>query len=259
MACCGCKKEATLFELRKGVKKCAECICDQVGRSTMDLLKKGMKLISYPVHILVCVSGGPSSAFVWDLLSKRINTTLKGKSAVIKKLCAISSYDLDIPNLIHIPHFSLTEVVQYAIQNDFNCIVLGDNADHISLATLGAISCGRPDVIHWISTDDTTNYLPVSILRPARQCLESEIKFYCTQNNIKVDCSHSAFQNAFSFEANMLVAVGNDGHGGTPFAIQKMGERLPTIKYDFKCTNCGLPSPDEGICSICSSIGKFSQ
>ncbi|KAH0785720.1 hypothetical protein GPJ56_010375 [Histomonas meleagridis] len=252
--CCSCRKEVELFELRKDVKKCAQCLCDQVGRSIMDLFKKGLKLIPAPVHVLVAVSGGPSSLVLWDLLSKRLNTTHIGKSAVVRKLSAISTQPLNIPNLIEIPHFSIPDIVSYAKENDYNCVVFGFNVDHISLSNLAAVSCGRPDLSPWLSNDDSENYRPVVVLKPVRKCLESELKFYCDQNKISYDDTPSALYKAFPFENKLLQRIKEEGHNDTSFAVQRMGERLQTMKQSYKCPTCGLPSNIEGPCQMCLKL-----
>ena len=261
-ACCACRQEGVeIFELRKGVRKCAKCTIESVGRSIMGLFRKALKHLPAPVHVLVAVSGGCSSVAVWDLLSKRLNTALNGKSAVVKKLQAITSKkdDFNIPGIVHIDEYTVPNVVRYAKENDFNCVVLGDNAEHVALASLGAISVGRPDLSSWITNDDEKNFAPLIVIRPARQCLEAELKFYCKENGLNIDDEKSDLQKAFVFEQKMLDNVKVDGHGEAPFAIQKMGEKLPRIYYEFKCPKCGLPSSSNEKCQMCVEIEKHQN
>lgn len=259
-ACCGCRQEgAEVFELRKDVRKCAKCTVDSVGRSIMGLFRKSLKMVPAPAHVLVAVSGGCSSAAAWDLLSKRLNTALNGKSAVVRKLQAITACDGEpsIPGAARIERFTVPEVVRYARENDFNCVVLGDNAERVALASLAAIASGRPDLARCLAGDDDTSFAPVTVIRPVRQCLESELRFYCRENGVECDDALSDLKGAFAFEQSMLERVKEDGHGEAPFAIQKMGEKLPRIEYKCKCAVCGLPAEDSGMCKMCAEIEKY--
>ncbi|KAK8894747.1 hypothetical protein M9Y10_023184 [Tritrichomonas musculus] len=261
--CIGCHQEKICYSLRKGVIKCADCICDQVGKSTMDLFRKATRTIPNPVHVLVSISGGASSLFLWDLFKKRLGPYLNGKSAVVRKLEGISS--LDIPNenseyvINKIPEFTISAVIEYAKTHDFNCVVLGDNTDHATLANFATLSCGRPDLAHWYSTDDSTNYIPVTVSRPVRQCLLRELQFYCKQNNIKYDASLSKMEKAFPHEIDLINHVLADENGAMPFAVQKLGEKLPPFPQAGKCPICNLPSPDNEICSVCSTIESHNK
>ena len=253
--CCSCKEETTVYTLRKGVTKCAKCVCDQVGKNFMDLFRKGISKIPPPVHVLVAVSGGPSSRFAYDILTKRIDTTRTSKSSIVKKISAISSNDLPIEGLLHIDNFTVKNVCDFAKENDFNCVVLGDNSDFISIFALGCLSQGRPDLFPWISQNDEKNYSPVFVLRPARQCLTKELEFYCTQNGIEYDSTPSPVYRAFSFEEKMMENVEKEGNEAAPFAIQKMAEKLPRVQCSSKCPVCGLPArKGTEPCQICSAI-----
>lgn len=258
--CCACHQEKDVFSLRKDVIKCADCWCNQAGRSAMDLFKKALKEIPPPVNVLVSVSGGSSSYFLWTLMKARLNTSLQGKSAVVRKLEAISTENLEIEGLHHIDHFSIPEVVQYAKQNSFNCLVLGDNIDQISLYMLAGISCGTPNVAHLISNDDFLSFSPVAILRPARQLLSTEVEFYCKHNSVPYNNQPTSFQKVFHYEKKMLQSIVDEGHGGTPFAIQKMAERLQLMKQESHCPSCGLPSDSPDIkCPICLYVEERSK
>ncbi|OHT01485.1 hypothetical protein TRFO_31670 [Tritrichomonas foetus] len=257
--CCSCHTEKECFCLRKGVIRCADCVCDQVGRSTMDLFRKSLKNIPCPVHVLVAVSGGSSSMFAYDILKKRLTPNMKGKTTIVRKLEAVSSNpNLDIENLNIIPEFSIMAVIEYAKSHDFNCVVLADNVDRVSLGNVSVIGCGRPDLAHWISGDDFKNYPPITLLRPVRTCLASEVRFYCSHLSIKTDDSPSPFQKAFSHESKMLQGILDDGNGGIQFSVQKLGEKLPPFEQEGKCPNCGLPAPDNEICAFCATIKKFA-
>lgn len=261
--CIACHQEKPCFNLRKGVVKCADCICDQIGKSTMDLFRKGTKAIPNPVHVLVPISGGASSLFLWDLLQKRLGPYMNGKSSVVRKLEAISSCDLNNIKsnytINKIPKFTMQAAVEFAKNNDFNCIVLGDNTEHTTLAHLATLSCGRPDLSHWYSTDDFTNYSPVAVLRPVRQCLLREIQFYCRQNKIEYDTDLSPLEKAFPYEIKLIDSVLADGNGAMPFAVQKLGEKLPPFPQKGKCPICNLPSPDNEICAFCSTIESCNK
>jgi hypothetical protein len=253
--CCSCKEAVTVYELRKGVVKCAKCACNQVGKSFMDLFMKGIKKIPPPVHVLVAVSGGSSSMFAYDILTKRIDTTRTSKSSVVKKISAISTKDLPIEGLIHIDNFTVKAVCDYAKTNGYNCVVLGDNSDFISIYSLGCMSQGRPDLFPWISQNDKENYAPVFVLRPARQCLTKELDFYCRENGIDYDSTPSPLLNAFSDEEKMMENVKNEGNEATPFTVQKMAEKLPRVSHSSKCPICGLPSTrGSDPCQICNAI-----
>ncbi|OHT07312.1 hypothetical protein TRFO_24575 [Tritrichomonas foetus] len=259
--CVACHKNKDCISIRKGVIKCPDCICDQVGRSTMDLFRKGTRLISSPVNVLVALSGGVSSMFVWDLFQKRLAPSLHGKTAVVRKLEAITSKFETVQKLSNIPKlhslekFTISSVIEFAKQNDFNCVVLGDNVDRVSLANIATLSCGRPDLARYTSTDDFQNYMPIVLLRPARQCLRAELEFCCRQNNVSFDEeTTSPFELAFTHEAKMIQNVIADGNGAIPFAIQKMGEKLPPYEQQGKCPSCGLPGPDNEICAFCHAI-----
>lgn len=261
--CIACHQEKICFSLRKGVIKCADCICGQIGKSTMELFRKATRTIPNPVHVLVCISGGASSLFLWDLLKKRLGPYMNGKTSVVRKLEAISSIDLPDFNsdykLHKIPEFTIPEVIEFAKNNDFNCVVLGDNTNHITLAHFGALSCGRPDLALWYSTDDFTNYSPIAVLRPVRQCLLREIQFYCKQNQIKYDTSLSPLEKAFTYETQMINHVIADDNGAIPFAVQKLGEKLPPFPQKGKCPICHLPCPNNEICQFCSKIKSCNE
>lgn len=261
--CIACHQEKTCFSLRKGVVKCADCICDQIGRSTMDLFRKATKTIPNPVHVLVCISGGASSLYLWDLFKKRLAPYMNGKTSVVRKLEAISTKDLtdfDENFTLHkIPKFTIPAVTDFAKNNDFNCIVLGDNTDHITLTHFATLSCGRPDLAHWYSTDDSTNYSPIAVLRPVRQCLLREIQFYCKQKQIKYDSSLSPLEKTFKYETDLINSVLSDDNGGMPFAVQKLGEKLPPFLQNKKCPICHLPSLNDEICSFCSAIESCNE
>jgi hypothetical protein len=251
--CCACHEEKPVFVLRHGVVKCGSCICQQIGRSTMDLFRKGIRPIPAPVHILVAVSDDPSSNFLFHLLHSRLNTSLTSKSAVCRKLEAISG--VSRPNGNYIEKFTLPAITQWAKEHDFNCVVLGDDASHIALASLAAISCGRTDLLHSISTDDTENY-GITVLRPVRQCLRAETRFYCQTESLNFSEAPSLLERAFSHEAGLLEAVLADGHGGTPFAVQKLAERVTAPTATSKCPECGLPSKSGDPCGICVALAR---
>lgn len=226
-----------------------------------EFISNGTKLIPKPVHVLVSISGGYSSLFLWDLFQKRLQPSLNGKTAVVRKLEAISDQDLENFEFNYPYHkitkFSIQNVIKFAKENDFNCVVFGDNVDHVTLLNIASLSCGRPDLEHWYSVDDFTNYRPISVLRPVRESLSCEIQFYCVKNNIKFDKAISVFEKAFKHELKMIQDVVNDDNGCVPFAVLKFAEKLPSFEYKFNCSNCGLPAPEEGICSFCATIQSF--
>ena len=233
--CCSCHEEKSLYNLRKGVNKCSKCICDQIGRSVMDTFRKALKGIPPPVNVLVCVSGGPNSMFAYHILKSRLNLGFTGKSAVVKRLEAISSRELPIENLNVIHKFGVKEVVEFAKENGFNCVVLGDCVDRVSLGVFGVLSQGRTDLFPWVSGDDLQNYMPIAVLRPVRQCLAIETMFYCRENGIEVIEELSPFQKAFEIETKMIKRIGEEGSEATPFAVQKMAERLASHKSNAFC------------------------
>ena len=257
--CVGCHEEKETFTLRKGVTKCSQCISDQIGRSLMDLFRKGIKNIPPPVNVLISISGGSNSYFTYHLLKNRLNLNFSGKSAVVKKLEPISTFDLPIENLHKISNFNIKNLVEYAKINDFNCIILGDNVERISLSAMAVLSQGRPDLFHFISTNDHETYLPIHILRPNRQSLNLETEFYCKLNNLNINIEKSLFQKTFDIEWKMLLRIGEEGSESTPFAVQKMAERLPYYKYNNFCNQCGLPLKNNktNICEICNSLNNF--
>jgi hypothetical protein len=249
--CCGCHEERDIFVLRQGVRKCAECICTQIGRSTMDLFRKGIKPIPSPVHILVHVSGDASSVFLFHLVRARLTVTLQGKSAVIRKIEGISGTPQ--PDCHLIDRDTLPAITQWARDNGFHCVLEAGDASHIAVATLAAVTTGRTDLAHLLATDDFVNYA-VPVLRPIRQCLAAETEFYCRHHALAFSEEPMVFERAFAHEKKMLEEVLADGHGATPFAVQKLAERISGGTGDEKCTECGLPVIAAGICEICSTI-----
>ena len=239
--CSGCHKENDLITFRKGVFKCAECSCDQAGRSIMILFRKCIADIQPPVHVLVALSGGPSSSLIWHLLSTRINTNNSGKAAVIKRVEAITDKNIEGERINHIEQFSIKNAAQYAKDNDFNVLVLGDNIDYIAIESLGFLSLGRPDLLPWISGDESKLFSPILISRPARQVLRTEAQFFCDHKQIQYEPLPSLPQSFFPLEESMLNHVVDEGHGATPFAIQKLCERLPIEERTQKCEICGFP------------------
>ena len=248
--CCACHEEKEIFSLRKGVNKCADCLCTQIGRSTMDLFRKGIKPITAPVHVLVAVAGESSSTFLAHILKTRVCLSLQGKSAVVKKLETITSDQLT--------PFTLPNITRYASENDFNCVIIGDDASTVSLGTMAAISCGRPDIVRWISSDDFENY-SVPVIRPVRQSLPEETTFYCEMKQLEFDNGKRILDRAFPHEKKLLETVVAEGHGATPFAVQKLAERLVVSKHDFKCPGCGLPGTRDELCTICKTIESCKQ
>lgn len=274
--CCSCHQPKECFSLRQGVSRCADCICEKAGSSLMDLFKKGIKSISCGyIHVLVAISGGFSSMFALDVLAKHLIPNMNGKTTIVKKLEAITSVpnfdlkskfsqspdsDLTQNVVVHeIPDFKITAIAEFAKSNDFNCIILADNVDRISLANLAVLSCGRPDFACWISSNDFTNFSPVSILRPVRQILSTEAAFYCKHKKIEVDDSDSKLKMAFSNEGNMLKEIVDDGNKSISFAVQKLGEKLVPFNQPGKCPSCGLPGPNNEICAFCSAIENCSK
>lgn len=255
--CCGCKEVKPVYTLRYTVAKCAECQCNQAGISFMNLFKKAITKITPPVHVLVAVSGGPSSTFAFNTLTTRIDVTRTSKTSFVKKIEAISTEDLPIPNLHRIEKFTVKNVADYAREHGFNCVVLGDNTDFITLKSLGCLSQGRPDLFYWISTDDFENYPGVAVLRPARQLLTAETEFVCNYRQLQFSKELSKLQKAFAVEQKMLQTVLADGNDATTFAVQKMAEKLPTAPLPFKCPSCGLPSDKENEpCEVCAAENK---
>lgn len=216
----------------------------------MDLFRKGIKPIASPVHVLVAVSGDSSSTFLAHILKTRVCLSLQGKSAVVKKL--------EIVTPDKVTPFTLPNITKYATENDFNCVAVGDDAATVSLATMAAISCGRPDVVRWISGDDFENY-SVAVIRPVRQSLPEETTFYCEKNNLEFDNKQRVLDRAFPHEKKLLDTVVADGHGATPFAVQKLAERLVVSHHEFKCPGCGLPSASDEICTICKTIESCKE
>lgn len=273
MECCSCHQQKECISLRKGVYRCADCVCEAAGRSLMDLFKKGIKSIPGTIHVLVAISGGSSSMFALDVLSKRLIPNMNGKTTIVRKLEAVTSIplfdlqskftqDSDSPltkdvKVHSISEFTISAITEFAKENDFNCVILADNVDRISLANIAVLASGRPEFEYWISSDDHENYSPVSVLRPARQILSTEAAFYCKHKGIIVDDSPSQLQKAFSYEEKMLQNILNDGNTGISFAVQKIGEKLVPFNQPGRCPSCGLPGPDNEICTFCSAIQKF--
>ena len=158
-----------------------------------------------------------------------------------------------------IPQFTIQAVVDFANSHDFNCIILGDNVNHIALANLAALQCGRPELSCYISADNYQTYQPISIVRPARETLQTETEFYCKHKKIPYDESISPFYKAFSVEFSMLNDIQKDSNAGIAFTVQRLGEKLPPLSYPGKCTSCGLPSPTDGICDYCAAIQKYES
>jgi hypothetical protein len=251
--CCGCHEPKEVFTLRKGVTKCAECICNQIGRSTMDLFRKAIKSIPPPIHVLLVCTGDPSSTFVNHLLKTRLKLGFEGKSAVVKKIQSISSNPR--PGIeLQLPQLTPRSIANFARNNGFNCIILGDDASRVALASLGAVSCGRPDLLHWLSTDDFESFPDVAILRPVRQCLSEETRFYCRFHGLEFEEEIDGFERGFVHEKKMLDDVVGDGHGAAAFAVQKLAMRLPGMAMAGKCGECGLPVEGEGLCEMCSVV-----
>ena len=255
--CCSCKETTTVYSFRKGVYKCSKCVCDQIGKSFMDLFRKAIIQIPPPVHVLVAISGGPSSMFAYDLLTTRIDVTRTSKTSFVKKIGAVSTKELPIEGLLHIDEFTIKNVCECAKENGYNCVVLGDNSNYISLHALGCLSQGRPDLFPVISQNDFVNYAPVAVLRPARQALTAETEFYCNTKGITYDKSLSPLQKTFEIENVMLQNVADAGNEATSFAVQKMAEKLPKVEYTKKCPVCGLPTNvEDGPCQVCSAVSK---
>ena len=254
--CCSCKETTTVYSFRKGVYNCSKCICDQIGKSFMDLFRKAITKIQPPVHVLVAVSGGSSSMFAYDILNSRIDVTRTSKTSFVKKIGSVSTKDLPIEGLLHIDQFTIKNVCECAKENGYNCVVLGDNATFISLHALGCLSQGRPDLFPIISQNDFVNYEPIAVLRPARQALPAETEFYCNYKGIAFDKTPSPLQKTFEVENVMLQNVAETGNEATPFAVQKMAEKLPLVEYTKKCPICGLPSNTDGPCQVCNAIHK---
>jgi hypothetical protein len=163
-----------------------------------------------------------------------------------------------IPGVEHqIESLALPAVADFALKTGFNCCVLGDDVSTIALASLGVVACGRADMLPWLSGDDSENFHGLTILRPVRQCLAEEAKFYCEFHGLEFASEALPCQKAFRHEQVMLDAIMRDGHGGTPFAIQKFGERLPVMNMHSKCNVCGLPAMSEGACDVCKVIYGF--
>jgi hypothetical protein len=221
----------------------------------MDLFRKGIKQIPAPVHVLVICTGDASSVFVSHLLKTRLKFDREGKSAVVKKVEAIS--DIPIPGVENqIESLTMPTVADFALKNGFNCCVLGYDASALALISLGAVSCGRVDLLRWLTGDDFDTFHGLAVLRPARHCLAEEAKFYCEFHELEFSSSASAYERAFQHEQNMLDEIMKDGHGATPFAIQKLGERLPVMAMNYKCDMCGLGSMGEGTCEICRVLSS---
>ena len=208
----------------------------------MDLFRKGLKQVPAPVHVLVVVTGDSSSKFVFDLLKARLNLSLQGKSAVVRRLDCLTQDRLSIP-----------DAVTAAKAGGFNCIVLGDDVSTIALATLASFSCGMPDRARLAAGDDFESY-EVAVLRPVRQCLLEETAFYCRKNEIEFDNSTRALEQAFPHEQRLLDEVLADGHGGCPFAVQKLAERLVPGDHSHKCPTCGLPNATDEVCAMCRAL-----
>lgn len=256
--CCACKETKTVYSLRNSSVKCADCLCKQAGVSFMNLFKKAIVKITPPVHVLVAVSGGASSMFAYNLLTTRIDVTRTSKTSFVKKIEAISTEDLPIPNLNRTEKFTIKNVADFARDHGFNCVVLGDNTDFITLKSLGCLSQGRTDLFYWISTDDFENYPGIAILRPARQILAAETEFFCKHRNIPFKTDLSPILKAFVVEQHMITTVLADGNDTTTFAVQKMAEKLPVAPLSYKCPSCGLPSDKENSpCEICIVENKF--
>ena len=212
----------------------------------MDLFRKGLKNVPAPVHVLVVVTGDCSSVFASDLLRKRLNTSLQGKSAVVRKLDTVRKDSFE-------GEFTLPNIVKYARENDFNCIVLCDDASTVSLGTLAVISCGRPDLMHSLSCDDYKTY-GMGVLRPVRQCLVEETEFYCRHHGLAFDNGYRTLDSVFIHEKRMIEEILEDGHGDTVFAIQKLSERMPESSKQRKCPKCGLPYDQGDECALCHMI-----
>lgn len=256
--CISCHAEKICYSLRTGVLKCADCISDQVGKSVTDLFRKSLSFLPKPAHVLISLSNGSSSQFVWDIFQKKIKPSIQGKTAIVKKLECLSTYDFSASfNSNKISKYSTMNVINYANENNFNCVIFCDSADHVTLANIAALACGRPDLEHWYSTDDFTNFSPIVVLRPARQCLKKELQFYCRKHGIQFDDSLSPFERAFSEEQRMIQDVVKNANGAMPFSVQKFGEHLPTFQQNSRCPVCGLPAPNDEICQMCSMIQAY--
>ncbi|EAY10960.1 hypothetical protein TVAG_446620 [Trichomonas vaginalis G3] len=251
--CPGCKQEKELFALRKCTPKCDNCTCEQIGKQYMNIFRKStMELKRHTLNILVAVSGGPCSMFAYTILTERVDTKRPGKSSAIRKIEPISTKQLDLPNLHHIDKFTVKNVVDYAENHDFNCVVFGDSMDFITLKILGYISLGRPDLIPYIAGNDFTTYKNVAILRPARTLLTSELKFWCDTHHVATTNEKSLLQKEFEVEKHMLDNIIADGNDTTVHSVQSMGEKMPQTKYTEKCPICGLPAEtSESPCAIC--------
>jgi hypothetical protein len=179
---------------------------------------------------------------------------MRGNSSVVRKIEAISSSPE--ADCHHIETSSLPAIAQWARDHDFNCVVVGDDSSHIALTTIAAVSCGRTDLAHPLSTDDLVNYA-VPILRPVRQCLALETAFYCRQHSLTFSEEPTLFERAFSHEKALLEAVLADGHGATPFAVQSLAEKLSGTTAGEKCPECGLPTVGGRVCEICTAMAAF--
>lgn len=256
--CCSCKKECEVYCLRKRVLKCKDCYCKQFGVTAMDYFLKSISSLSRPVNVLVCVSGGPSSTFIFYLLKSRIKTDTPKSTAKVTKIEAISTEDLEIENLHKIDDFSVKNVAEYAKKNGFNCIVLGDNAETIALTSLGAISRGRPDIFKYISTNDSENYDSV-ISRPVRGILKHETEFYCKAFGLIYVEKPSKLQRAFNLEQKMLHNIMKYGNESVAFTMQSLSERIePLSNLPCRCPSCNLPSREANqMCDMCSYLKNY--
>lgn len=241
--CVGCKEEREVVEFRAGTVKCGDCLCEQLGRSLMDCVRKGLAGVEGPVHILVANSGGAGSGFASDLIRRRVRLDGRNQKGAIKRI-----------DDFHMDDFSLPGLVAHAQANGYNCVILGETADFIAANAVAHIASGRVETLPYIAADDKTSYAPVVLLRPARQCLHAEAEFYCTHRQVQFDNCPSPIQTAFPEEFNITRHLLAEGQGGTPFAVQRMCEKLPRIQLPCVCPICRLPASNgDAPCIFCAA------
>jgi hypothetical protein len=78
-------------------------------------------------------------------------------------------------------------------------MVVGDDASDIEHATIAAVSCGRTDLMHSLSTEDLSNYT-LPILPPVQQWLARETAVYLRHHSLPFSEGPSLCERAFSHE-----------------------------------------------------------